>query len=84
MSSNLNIPAQGELDLLSLGAIIHRLDSGRVPFRKAHTLSVHVSGGGAAVGRRSRTGCGSNVNTIAGPFTSPAFTKSRSTSRACP
>jgi 2-dehydro-3-deoxygluconokinase len=45
MSSNLTIPAQGELDLLSLGAIIHRLDSGRVPFRKAHTLSVHVSGG---------------------------------------
>jgi 2-dehydro-3-deoxygluconokinase len=45
MSNNLTIPAQGELDLLSLGAIIHRLDSGRVPFRKAHTLSVHVSGG---------------------------------------
>jgi 2-dehydro-3-deoxygluconokinase len=45
MSSNLVIPAQGDLDLLSLGAIIHRLDSGRVPFRKAHTLAVHVSGG---------------------------------------
>jgi 2-dehydro-3-deoxygluconokinase len=45
MSSNLNVPAEGELDLLSLGAIIHRLDSGRVPFRKAHSLDVHVSGG---------------------------------------
>jgi 2-dehydro-3-deoxygluconokinase len=45
MSSNLTIPAQGEFDLLSLGAIIHRLDPGRVPFRKAHSLDIHVSGG---------------------------------------
>jgi 2-dehydro-3-deoxygluconokinase len=45
MSSILNIPAQGTLDLLSLGAIIHRLDPGRVPFRKAHTVAIHVSGG---------------------------------------
>ncbi len=43
--SNLTIPAQGHLDLLSLGAIIHRLDPGRLPFRKAHTLDIHVSGG---------------------------------------
>ena len=45
MSIDLNIPADGALDFLSLGAIIHRLDPGRVPFRKATSLSIHVSGG---------------------------------------
>jgi len=45
MPTNLTIAADGQLDLLSLGAVIHRLDPGRVPFRKAHTLSIHVSGG---------------------------------------
>ena len=34
-----------ELDLLSLGALVHRLDPGIIPFRKARTLQVHVSGG---------------------------------------
>jgi 2-dehydro-3-deoxygluconokinase len=34
-----------ELDFLSLGALVHRLDPGIIPFRKAHTFSVHVSGG---------------------------------------
>lgn len=34
-----------ELDLLSLGALVHRLDPGVIPFRKARTLDVHVSGG---------------------------------------
>jgi 2-dehydro-3-deoxygluconokinase len=34
-----------ELDLLSLGALVHRLDPGGVPFRKARTLEVHISGG---------------------------------------
>ncbi len=43
--STLNVPTQGAFDLLSLGAIIHRLDPGRLPFRKANTLQVHVSGG---------------------------------------
>ncbi len=43
--SHLTVPAQGALDLLSLGALIHRLDPGRVPFRKAHSLDIHVSGG---------------------------------------
>jgi 2-dehydro-3-deoxygluconokinase len=33
------------LDFLSLGALVHRLDPGVVPFRKARTLEVHVSGG---------------------------------------
>ena len=34
-----------ELDFLSVGSIIHRLDPGVVPFRKANTVSIHVSGG---------------------------------------
>src|SRR5947199_1181290 len=33
------------LDFLSLGALVHRLDPGVVPFRRARTLDVHVSGG---------------------------------------
>lgn len=45
MSIDLNIPANGAFDFLSLGAIIHRLDPGRVPFRKATSLAIHVSGG---------------------------------------
>jgi 2-dehydro-3-deoxygluconokinase len=34
-----------ELDFLALGALIHRLDPGVIPFRKARTLEIHVSGG---------------------------------------
>jgi 2-dehydro-3-deoxygluconokinase len=45
MADTLKIRAGGELDFLSLGALIHRLDPGIVPFRKASTCSVHVSGG---------------------------------------
>ena len=41
----LTIPARGALDFLSLGALIHRLDPGIVPFRKATACAVHVSGG---------------------------------------
>jgi 2-dehydro-3-deoxygluconokinase len=33
------------LDFLALGALVHRLDPGVVPFRKARTFDVHVSGG---------------------------------------
>ncbi len=33
------------LDFLSLGALVHRLDPGIIPFRKARTLDIHVSGG---------------------------------------
>lgn len=33
------------LDFLSLGALVHRLDPGIIPFRKARTLEIHVSGG---------------------------------------
>lgn len=41
----LNIPASGALDFVSLGALVHRLDPGRVPFRKANQVQIHVSGG---------------------------------------
>src|SRR5213592_3826695 len=33
------------LDFLALGALVHRLDPGLVPFRKARSFDVHVSGG---------------------------------------
>lgn len=34
-----------ELDFLSLGALVHRLDPGVIPFRRARSLEIHVSGG---------------------------------------
>ena len=33
------------LDFLSLGSLVHRLDPGRIPFRKARSVTIHVSGG---------------------------------------
>ena len=33
------------LDFLALGALVHRLDPGVVPFRKARSVDIHVSGG---------------------------------------
>ena len=33
------------LDFLSLGALVHRLDPGIIPFRKATQCQIHVSGG---------------------------------------
>ena len=41
----LNIPESGALDFVSLGALVHRLDPGVVPFRKATECKIHVSGG---------------------------------------
>ncbi|HEY2784083.1 MAG TPA: sugar kinase [Fimbriiglobus sp.] len=38
-------PGPCALDFLSLGALVHRLDPGVIPFRKARTLELHVSGG---------------------------------------
>ena len=40
-----SVPQQGALDFVSLGALVHRLDPGLVPFRKAHQCEIHVSGG---------------------------------------
>ena len=45
MSDGLQIRKDGELDFLSLGALVHRLDPGIVPFRKAAECRIHVSGG---------------------------------------
>ncbi len=45
MTSGLKILPEGALDIVSLGALIHRIDPGIVPFRKATTCAVHVSGG---------------------------------------
>jgi 2-dehydro-3-deoxygluconokinase len=45
MSSGLTIRPEGALDLVSLGALVHRLDPGVIPFRKATECQIHVSGG---------------------------------------
>src|SRR3989475_4969867 len=45
MSETLTIRSDGALDFLSLGALVHRLDPGNVPFRKATQCAIHVSGG---------------------------------------
>ena len=45
MSHGLNIRKDAELDFLSLGALVHRLDPGIIPFRKATECKIHVSGG---------------------------------------
>src|SRR5258707_15226338 len=45
MKGSLKIPRERELDFLSLGALVHRLDPGIVPFRKATECQIHVSGG---------------------------------------
>src|SRR5437868_9801730 len=44
-ATGLNIAVKGDLDLLSLGAMVHRLDPGVIPFRKATQCAIHVSGG---------------------------------------
>src|SRR5260221_2686422 len=41
----LDILPSGALDQLSLGALVHRLDPGIIPFRKATECAIHVSGG---------------------------------------
>ena len=45
MNNGLNIRLQGAYDLISLGALVHRLDPGIIPFRKATQCHIHVSGG---------------------------------------
>ena len=45
MKFGLNIKPEGSLDFLSLGALVHRLDPGIIPFRKATECAIHVSGG---------------------------------------
>src|SRR3984893_3462102 len=45
MSQPLNIRKDAALDFVSLGALVHRLDPGIIPFRKANHCDIHVSGG---------------------------------------
>ncbi|MEW6400556.1 MAG: sugar kinase [Chloroflexota bacterium] len=45
MKYGLNIKPEGALDFVSLGALVHRLDPGIIPFRKATECQIHVSGG---------------------------------------
>jgi 2-dehydro-3-deoxygluconokinase len=45
MSEGLDIRKDAEFDFLSLGALVHRLDPGIIPFRKATECKIHVSGG---------------------------------------
>jgi 2-dehydro-3-deoxygluconokinase len=45
MRYGLNILPDGALDFVSLGALVHRIDPGVVPFRKASACEIHVSGG---------------------------------------
>ncbi len=45
MSYGFNIKKDTALDLVSLGALVHRLDPGIIPFRKATECKIHVSGG---------------------------------------
>ena len=45
MKHGLNIPQSGALDFVSVGALVHRLDPGIIPFRKATECRIHVSGG---------------------------------------
>jgi 2-dehydro-3-deoxygluconokinase len=45
MKYGLDIRPAGAFDFVSLGALVHRLDPGLIPFRKATSCSIHVSGG---------------------------------------
>src|SRR4051794_35652800 len=45
MQNPLTIRPSGALDFVSLGALVHRLDPGIIPFRKASECRIHVSGG---------------------------------------
>jgi 2-dehydro-3-deoxygluconokinase len=45
MKYGLNIRQDGRMDFVSLGALVHRLDPGIIPFRKATQCQIHVSGG---------------------------------------
>lgn len=45
MSNSLNIIRKADFDFISVGALVHRLDPGIIPFRKAAECKIHVSGG---------------------------------------
>jgi 2-dehydro-3-deoxygluconokinase len=45
MKYGLDIRPEAALDFVSVGALVHRLDPGTIPFRKATECAIHVSGG---------------------------------------
>lgn len=45
MDYGLNIRQDAALDFVSIGGLVHRLDPGIIPFRKATECKIHVSGG---------------------------------------
>jgi 2-dehydro-3-deoxygluconokinase len=45
MKTSLKIPPNGGLDFLALGALVHRLDPGVIPFQKATVCHIYTSGG---------------------------------------
>jgi 2-dehydro-3-deoxygluconokinase len=45
MNDGLNIRQDGAFDFVSIGGLVHRLDPGIIPFRKATECKIHVSGG---------------------------------------
>ena len=45
MKYGFELKPDGKFDFVSLGALVHRLDPGIIPFRKASEFKVHVSGG---------------------------------------
>src|SRR5437763_17124349 len=61
MSTGLNIRKDGALDFLSLGALVHRLDPGIIPFRKATECKIHVSGGEFNCAANLSDCCGMNT-----------------------
>src|SRR3954451_10627643 len=45
MTAGLTISPAGAIDVLALGALVHRLDTGTIPFRRGSSCAIHVSGG---------------------------------------
>lgn len=44
MKYGLDIRPHGTWDFVSVGSMVHRLDPGIIPFRKASECLIHVSG----------------------------------------
>ena len=55
MKYGLNIRPDAALDFVSLGALVHRLDPGIVPFRKATECRIHVRAASSTWPPTSRT-----------------------------
>jgi len=45
MKYGVDVRKEAALDFVSVGALVHRLDPGAIPFRKATECAIHVSGG---------------------------------------